>query len=100
MHTVRRSGTVGHVIFDRVRGTRVRLLRHPDRFVPLLPDTTSNFIRICTDVPSYEYASGTAAIEANGLASAPVILAGNDAQKRKYLGRLTEEPLMCAYGES
>jgi acyl-CoA dehydrogenase len=28
-----------------------------------------------------------------------VILAGNDAQKRKYLGRLTEEPLMCAYGE-
>ncbi|KAG0664018.1 hypothetical protein C6P46_001878 [Rhodotorula mucilaginosa] len=40
------------------------------------------------------------AIEANGLASAPVILAGNDAQKRKYLGRLTEEPLMCAYGVS
>lgn len=25
----------------------------------------------------------------------PVILAGNDVQKRKYLGRLTEEPLMC-----
>lgn len=25
----------------------------------------------------------------------PVILAGNDAQKRKYLGRLIEEPLMC-----
>lgn len=25
----------------------------------------------------------------------PVILAGNDAQKRKYLGRLVEEPLMC-----
>lgn len=41
-----------------------------------------------------------AAIEANGLASAPVIIGGNDAQKRKYLGRLTEEPLMCAYGAS
>ncbi|GAA5999876.1 uncharacterized protein JCM10292_003518 [Rhodotorula paludigena] len=40
------------------------------------------------------------AIEANGLASAPVIIGGNDAQKRKYLGRLTEEPLMCAYGVS
>ncbi|GAA5981035.1 hypothetical protein JCM10908_003957 [Rhodotorula pacifica] len=40
------------------------------------------------------------AVEANGLASAPVILAGTDAQKRKYLGRLTEEPLMCAYGVS
>lgn len=25
----------------------------------------------------------------------PVILAGNDAQKKKYLGRLVEEPLMC-----
>jgi acyl-CoA dehydrogenase len=24
-------------------------------------------------------------------------LAGNDAQKKKYLGRLLEEPLMCAY---
>ncbi|KAJ1737341.1 hypothetical protein LPJ72_000582 [Coemansia sp. Benny D160-2] len=37
------------------------------------------------------------AIEANTLAEAPVILAGNDAQKRKYLGRMTEEPLMAAY---
>lgn len=42
--------------------------------------------------------AGAIAVEANGLASAPVILAGTDAQKRKYLGRLTEEPLMCAYG--
>lgn len=25
----------------------------------------------------------------------PVIIAGNDAQKKKYLGRMTEEPLMC-----
>ncbi|GAA5949805.1 hypothetical protein JCM3765_007697 [Sporobolomyces pararoseus] len=40
------------------------------------------------------------AIEANGLASAPVILAGTEEQKMKYLGRLTEEPLMCAYGVS
>lgn len=38
------------------------------------------------------------AIEANGLAEAPVILAGNEAQKKKYLGRMTEEPLMAAYG--
>ncbi|KAI9164375.1 hypothetical protein H9P43_008214 [Blastocladiella emersonii ATCC 22665] len=38
------------------------------------------------------------AIEANGLAQAPVILAGNDAQKKKYLGRMTEEPLMASYG--
>ncbi|KAJ3412906.1 hypothetical protein HDV05_008770 [Chytridiales sp. JEL 0842] len=38
------------------------------------------------------------AAEANGLAEAPVILGGNDFQKKKYLGRMTEEPLMCAYG--
>ena len=38
------------------------------------------------------------AIEANGLGSMPIMLAGNHEQKKKYLGRLIEEPLMCAYG--
>ena len=37
------------------------------------------------------------AMEANNLAQAPVILAGNDAQKKKYLGRMVDAPLMCAY---
>lgn len=37
------------------------------------------------------------ALEANGLGQAPVILAGNEEQKKKYLGRMIEEPLMCAY---
>ncbi|XP_048777329.1 medium-chain specific acyl-CoA dehydrogenase, mitochondrial-like [Ostrea edulis] len=37
------------------------------------------------------------AIEANSLGQMPVILAGNKAQKDKYLGRMLEEPLMCAY---
>merc|ERR1711974_579112 len=36
------------------------------------------------------------AIEANGLGSMPVMIAGNHEQKKKYLGRLIEEPLMCA----
>jgi len=45
-----------------------------------------------------ELAGIQTAIEANGLASAPVILAGTEEQKKKYLGRLIEEPLMCAYG--
>ncbi|KAI5477589.1 medium-chain-acyl-CoA dehydrogenase [Pseudohyphozyma bogoriensis] len=40
------------------------------------------------------------AMEANGLAQAPVILAGSEALKEKYLGRMTEEPLVCAYGVS
>jgi hypothetical protein len=38
------------------------------------------------------------AIEANSLASMPVIVAGSAAQQSKYLGRLTEAPLQAAYG--
>ena len=37
------------------------------------------------------------AMEANTLAQMPVIVAGTDAQKTKYLGRMTEAPLFCAY---
>ncbi|CAE7938034.1 ACADM, partial [Symbiodinium sp. KB8] len=37
------------------------------------------------------------AIEANSLAEAPVLVAGTDEQKTKYLGRMTEEPLQAAY---
>ncbi|KAJ8300603.1 hypothetical protein KUTeg_022122 [Tegillarca granosa] len=37
------------------------------------------------------------AIEANSLGQMPVIIAGNKEQKQKYLGRMMEEPLMCAY---
>ena len=38
------------------------------------------------------------AMEANTLAEMPVIVAGTDAQKTKYLGRMTEAPLFAAYG--
>lgn len=37
------------------------------------------------------------AIEANSLAQMPLILAASDEQKKKYLGRMTEEPLKAAY---
>jgi acyl-CoA dehydrogenase len=37
------------------------------------------------------------ALEGNTLAESPVIIAGNDAQKKKYLGRMTESPIMAAY---
>ncbi|MEZ4254768.1 MAG: acyl-CoA dehydrogenase family protein [Polyangiales bacterium] len=36
-------------------------------------------------------------ITANTLASTPVMLAGTDAQKKKYLGMLTAEPVFAAY---
>lgn len=38
------------------------------------------------------------AIEANTLAEAPIIVAGSEAQKKSYLGRMTEEFLFAAYG--
>ncbi|EPQ31591.1 uncharacterized protein PFL1_00924 [Pseudozyma flocculosa PF-1] len=37
------------------------------------------------------------AMEANGLAEAPLIVAASHETKQKYLGRMTEEPLMAAY---
>lgn len=37
------------------------------------------------------------AMEASGLGQTPVILAGNEQQQKKYLGRLIEEPLVAAY---
>lgn len=50
---------------------------------------TEEFAYGCTGIAT--------AMEANALASAPVIVAGNDSQKKKYLGRLTEAPLFAAY---
>lgn len=37
------------------------------------------------------------ALEATGLGQTPVILSGSPEQKKKYLGRLLEEPLVAAY---
>eukprot|EP01097_Dermamoeba_algensis_P002844 TRINITY_DN2128_c0_g1_i3.p1 TRINITY_DN2128_c0_g1~~TRINITY_DN2128_c0_g1_i3.p1 ORF type:complete len:422 (-),score=124.14 TRINITY_DN2128_c0_g1_i3:146-1411(-) len=37
------------------------------------------------------------ALEGNGLASAPVIIAGTEEQKKKYLGPLIESPIQAAY---
>ncbi|XP_073973024.1 medium-chain acyl-CoA dehydrogenase isoform X2 [Rhodnius prolixus] len=37
------------------------------------------------------------ALEASGLGQTPVLIAGNQEQKKKYLGRLVEEPLLAAY---
>jgi acyl-CoA dehydrogenase len=38
------------------------------------------------------------AMTANTLAQVPVIVAGNEAQKKKYLGRFVDAPLLCSYG--
>ena len=53
---------------------------------------------IMTEELAYGCTGIQTAMEANGLASMPVIIAGSDEQKKKYLGRLTEECLFAAYG--
>jgi acyl-CoA dehydrogenase len=50
---------------------------------------TEEFAYGCTGIAT--------AMEANGLAAAPVIVAGNEEQKKEFLGRLTREPLFAAY---
>ncbi|XP_033732330.1 medium-chain specific acyl-CoA dehydrogenase, mitochondrial-like [Pecten maximus] len=52
---------------------------------------------IITEELAYGCTGVQTAIEANSLGQMPVILAGNEAQQKKYLGRMMEEPLMCAY---
>merc|ERR1711899_283078 len=53
---------------------------------------------LITEKMAYGCTGIMTAIEANGLGSMPVMIAGNHEQKKKYLTRLIEEPLMCAYG--
>jgi len=53
---------------------------------------------LITEKMAYGCTGIMTAIEANGLGSMPIMIAGNDEQKKKYLTRLIEEPIMCAYG--
>mgnify|MGYP002803860245 CR=1 FL=1 len=52
---------------------------------------------LITEEIAYACTGIQTAMEGNGLAEAPVILAGNDEQKTKYLSRMIEEPLIAAY---
>ncbi|KCV72639.1 acyl-CoA dehydrogenase [Fonticula alba] len=52
---------------------------------------------ILSEELAYGCSGISTAIEGNNLAEAPLILAANDEQKKKYLGRMTEECLMAAY---
>ncbi|KAK4298831.1 hypothetical protein Pmani_028849 [Petrolisthes manimaculis] len=53
---------------------------------------------LITEEIAYACTGIQTALEANNLGQMPVIIAGNNEQKKMYLGRMTEEPLMCAYG--
>jgi acyl-CoA dehydrogenase len=52
---------------------------------------------IITEELAYGCTGVCTAMEANTLASAPVIVAGNEDQKKEFLGRLIAEPVHAAY---
>ena len=55
---------------------------------------------LITEELAYGCTGISTAIEANSLGQMPLIIAGSDAQKKKYLGRMFEpgeKPLLCAY---
>ncbi|KAB5593134.1 Acyl-CoA dehydrogenase [Ceratobasidium theobromae] len=65
--------------------------------VPSLLCCLISFIQGATEL-AYGCTGIKTAIEANGLAQAPLIVAGSEELKQKFLGRMTEEPLVAAYG--
>jgi len=52
---------------------------------------------IITEELAYGCTGIATAMEANTLAAAPIIVAGNDEQKREFLGQLASEPKFAAY---
>jgi acyl-CoA dehydrogenase len=52
---------------------------------------------IITEELAYGCTGIATAMEANTLAAAPIIVAGNDDQKKEFLGKLTSAPLFAAY---
>jgi len=52
---------------------------------------------LITESMSYACSGLLMPIGGNGLGCTPIVAAGTHEQKKKYLGRLIEEPLMCAY---
>ena len=52
---------------------------------------------LITEELAYGCTGIATAMEANGLAAAPVIVAGDEEQKKEFLGRLTKDFLLAAY---
>jgi len=52
---------------------------------------------IVTEELAYGCTGIQTAMVTNSLVMAPVIIAGNDEQKKRFLGRMIDEPLMCGY---
>jgi len=90
-----KTGEYPHEILRKAHGLGLMNLHIPEKYGGLdLGCLDASFV---TEELGYGCTGISTAIEGNNLAEAPVILAGNDAQMKKYLGRMTEEPLYAAY---
>lgn len=61
------------------------------------PDLKSFETCLCIEELAHACSGICLALTGTELGQTPVILAGNEEQKKKYLGRLMEEPLLAAY---
>lgn len=90
-----RTGEYPWKIIKKAHGLGLLNTHVPEEYGGLgLGSTESCLI---TEEIAYSCTGIQTAMEGNGLAEAPVILAGNHEQKKKYLSRMIEEPLIAAY---
>ncbi|KAL1435372.1 hypothetical protein MTO96_010992 [Rhipicephalus appendiculatus] len=61
------------------------------------PDLKSFEVCLCIEEFAHACSGICLALTGSELGQTPVILSGTEEQKKKYLGRLTEEPLLAAY---
>ena len=90
-----RSGKFPHEIFDQAHGLGLVNCHIPEKYGGLGLHTMEGCIM--AEELAWGCSGMQTAIEANTLGQMPVILAGSDEQKKKYLTPLTEAPIKVAY---
>jgi len=91
-----RTGEYPWAVIKKAHETGLMNLHIPEEYGGMGLGTLEGCV--ITEKMAYGCTGIMTALEANGLGSMPIMIAGNEAQKKKYLTRLIEEPLMCAYG--
>ena len=91
-----RTGEYPWAVIKKAHETGLMNLHIPEEYGGMGLGTLEGCV--ITEKMAYGCTGIMTALEANGLGSMPIMIAGNEAQKKKYLTRLIEEPIMCAYG--
>jgi len=91
-----RTGEYPWEVIKKAHATGLMNLHIPEKYGGMGLGTLDGCL--ITEKMAYGCTGIMTALEANGLGSMPIMIAGNEEQKKKYLTRLIEEPIMCAYG--